>query len=81
VDLTLLEETLRERGEPAYRVGQVWDWAAGGAAGYDAMSNLPGALRKELAGAVRTPVAVPVLAVGLPVDVHVLRDRPDGVRP
>jgi 23S rRNA (adenine2503-C2)-methyltransferase len=52
VDLTLLEATLRERGEPAYRVGQVWDWAAGGATGYDAMSNLPGALREELAGAV-----------------------------
>jgi 23S rRNA (adenine2503-C2)-methyltransferase len=52
VDLTLLEETLRERGEPAYRVGQVWDWAAGGATGYEAMSNLPGALREELAGAV-----------------------------
>jgi 23S rRNA (adenine2503-C2)-methyltransferase len=30
----------------------VWDWAAGGATGYDAMSNLPGELRTELAGAV-----------------------------
>jgi 23S rRNA (adenine2503-C2)-methyltransferase len=49
MDLTLLQRTLRERGEPAYRVGQVWDWAAGGAAGYDAMSNLPGALREALA--------------------------------
>ena len=52
MDLTLLEKTLREHGEPAYRPGQVWDWAAGGAAGYDAMSNLPRALRKELAAAV-----------------------------
>jgi 23S rRNA (adenine2503-C2)-methyltransferase len=52
MDLTLLQRTLRERGEPAYRVGQVWDWAAGGADGYDAMSNLPGALRKALAAAV-----------------------------
>jgi 23S rRNA (adenine2503-C2)-methyltransferase len=52
MDLTLLETTLRERGEPAYRTRQVWDWAAGGVAGYDAMSNLPGALREELAHAV-----------------------------
>ena len=52
MDLTLLETTLRERGEPAYRVRQVWDWAAGGVEGYDAMSNLPGALREELARAV-----------------------------
>ena len=52
MDLTLLENTLREHGEPAYRPGQVWDWAAGGAAGYDAMSNLPRALREELAAAV-----------------------------
>jgi 23S rRNA (adenine2503-C2)-methyltransferase len=52
MDLTLLEATLRGRGEPAYRTRQVWDWAAGGAAGYDAMSNLPGALREELASTV-----------------------------
>jgi 23S rRNA (adenine2503-C2)-methyltransferase len=52
MDLKLLEATFRERGEPAYRVGQVWDWAAGGAAGYDAMSNLPRALREELAATV-----------------------------
>ena len=37
MDLTLLETTLRERGEPAYRAGQVWDWAARGAAGYEDM--------------------------------------------
>ncbi len=97
----------------------MWDWAAGGAAGYDAMSNLPGALREELARAVpfstltvetqqeskdgtvktlfktadghpveavlmrygRTPLALPLVAVGLPADVHVLRHRADGVRP
>ena len=33
MDLTLLETTLRERGEPAYRAGQVWEWAARGADG------------------------------------------------
>ena len=52
VDLTLLETTLRERGEPAYRAGQVWDWAARGASGYEAMTNLPRPLREELAAAV-----------------------------
>jgi 23S rRNA (adenine2503-C2)-methyltransferase len=52
MDLTLLENTLRARSEPAYRTRQVWDWAAGGATGYDAMSNLPGLLREELAAAV-----------------------------
>ena len=41
MDLTLLESTLRERGEPAYRAEQVWEWTARGAAGYDAMTNLP----------------------------------------
>jgi 23S rRNA (adenine2503-C2)-methyltransferase len=52
VDLPLLETLLRERGEPAYRAGQVWEWTARGAAGYDAMTNLPRALRDELAAAV-----------------------------
>ena len=31
VDVDLLERTLAERGEPAYRARQVWDWAARGA--------------------------------------------------
>src|ERR1700757_4697412 len=52
MDLTLLETTLRERGEPAFRARQVWEWTARGAAGYDAMTNLPRALRKELDAAV-----------------------------
>ncbi|HYA08620.1 MAG TPA: hypothetical protein VEG24_03470, partial [Gaiellaceae bacterium] len=52
MDLRLLELTLAERGEPAYRAGQVWEWAARGAAGYDAMTNLPRALRRELAAVV-----------------------------
>ena len=52
MDLTRLEETLRERGEPAFRARQVWEWTARGAAGYDAMTNLPRALRDELAAAV-----------------------------
>ena len=43
---------LRERGEPAYRFDQVWGWAARGAAGYEAMTNLPRALRESLDAAV-----------------------------
>jgi 23S rRNA (adenine2503-C2)-methyltransferase len=50
VDLKLLDETLR--GEPAYRAGQVWEWTARGVPGYDAMTNVPRALRDELAAAV-----------------------------
>jgi 23S rRNA (adenine2503-C2)-methyltransferase len=52
MDLTLLETALAERGEPAYRRAQVWEWTARGAAGYDAMTNLPRALREALAAAV-----------------------------
>jgi 23S rRNA (adenine2503-C2)-methyltransferase len=44
----LLESTLRELGEPPYRAQQVWEWTARGAKGYDAMTNLPRALREEL---------------------------------
>jgi 23S rRNA (adenine2503-C2)-methyltransferase len=52
MDLTLLDATLQERGEPTYRAGQVWEWAARGAAGFEAMTNLPKALRDELAASV-----------------------------
>ena len=52
MDLTLLEQTLAARGEPAFRARQVWEWAARGVAGYDEMTNLPRALRDELADAV-----------------------------
>ena len=49
MDLALLEASLRERGEPAYRAAQIWEWTARGASGYAAMTNLPRALRDELA--------------------------------
>ncbi len=49
MDLTLLERTLRERDEPAFRARQVWEWTARGAAGYAAMTTLPRALRAALA--------------------------------
>jgi 23S rRNA (adenine2503-C2)-methyltransferase len=49
VDLALLDEKLAERGEPAYRARQVWEWTARGVAGYEAMTNVPAGLRTELA--------------------------------
>jgi 23S rRNA (adenine2503-C2)-methyltransferase len=52
MDLHLLDQALRERGEPAFRAKQVWEWTARGATGYDAMTNLPRALREELASVV-----------------------------
>jgi len=48
MDVSLLESALHDRGEPAYRAQQVWEWTARGAAGYDAMTNLPRALREAL---------------------------------
>ncbi len=53
MDVDLLKTTLAEHGQPDYRARQVWEWAARGAAGYDAMTNLPAPLRAELAAAVR----------------------------
>ena len=52
MDLELLEHALRERGEPAFRARQVWEWTARGAPSYAEMTNLPRALREELASAV-----------------------------
>jgi 23S rRNA (adenine2503-C2)-methyltransferase len=48
MDLAQLEETLAARGEPGYRAKQVWQWAARGAVGYGAMTNVPAALRRAL---------------------------------
>ena len=109
MDLELLSERLDAAGEPRFRAAQVWAWTARGAGGYDAMTNLPVALRGRLADEVpfssltledeahardgtvkalfRThdgrpveavlmryrdepPLAVPVLAVGLPADLQ-----------
>jgi 23S rRNA (adenine2503-C2)-methyltransferase len=49
MDLELLSERLGAAGEPRYRTRQVWAWAARGAHGYDAMTDLPRALRARLA--------------------------------
>jgi len=52
VDLTLLEARLAARGAPGYRLRQVWERTARGASGYEAITTLPSALRRELAGEV-----------------------------
>jgi 23S rRNA (adenine2503-C2)-methyltransferase len=52
VDLDVLQQTLTELGEPRYRTGQVWRWAARGAGGFDEMSDLSLGLRASLADAV-----------------------------
>ena len=49
MDLDLLAHVLASRGEPSYRARQVWEWTARGAAGYEAMTNLPASLRRALA--------------------------------
>ncbi len=48
MDLELLARTLQGLGESSYRAGQVWRWAAQGAAWYDAMTDLPLRLRATL---------------------------------
>ena len=39
MDLDLLDRTLADAGEPAFRARQAWRWTAGGAAGYDEMTT------------------------------------------
>jgi 23S rRNA (adenine2503-C2)-methyltransferase len=53
VDLDLLDQTLRERGEPRFRARQVWAWAARGAGSYEEMTDLPRELRAVLEERVR----------------------------
>jgi 23S rRNA (adenine2503-C2)-methyltransferase len=52
MDLDLLHARLDARGERGFRERQVWEWAARGAADYEAMTNLPARLRRALAGEV-----------------------------
>src|SRR6187399_1442881 len=52
MDIGLLETTMSDRGEPAYRTRQVWEWAAKGVDGYDAMTNVPAVLREALTDSV-----------------------------
>jgi 23S rRNA (adenine2503-C2)-methyltransferase len=48
MDLELLDRTLAELGQPAFRARQTWAWISSGADGYATMTNLPRALRDEL---------------------------------
>jgi len=48
MDLDLLQRTLSDVGEPAFRARQVWAWAARGAPGYEGMTDLPLGLRAHL---------------------------------
>jgi 23S rRNA (adenine2503-C2)-methyltransferase len=48
VDLALLEQTLADAGQPAFRARQVWRWAARGAGSYAEMTDLPAPLRAQL---------------------------------
>jgi len=50
MDLDLLQTTLDDAGQPAFRARQVWRWAAEGATGYEQMTDLPAALRDRLTG-------------------------------
>ena len=52
MDLENLQSTLAELGEPPFRARQVWAWAARGASGYEQMTDLPAALREQLASRV-----------------------------
>ena len=48
MDLELLDRTLADLGQPAFRATQVWEWTARGASSYEEMTNLPQPLRAEL---------------------------------
>src|SRR5436190_3927617 len=64
VDLALLRDRFETAGEPPYRAGQVWQWAARGAGSYAAMTNVPAALRELLAA------EVPFSTLGLEHEEH-----------
>ena len=49
MDVNLVEETLADLGEPAYRARQVWEWTARGAESYEVITTLPKPLRATLA--------------------------------
>jgi 23S rRNA (adenine2503-C2)-methyltransferase len=48
VDLALLDRTLADAGQPAFRARQVWRWASSGAGGFAEMTDLPAGLRARL---------------------------------
>jgi 23S rRNA (adenine2503-C2)-methyltransferase len=64
MDRALLESTLADAGQPAYRASQVWEWVARGAQSYEQMTNLPAALRERLTA------AVPLSTLALQTEAH-----------
>jgi 23S rRNA (adenine2503-C2)-methyltransferase len=52
VDISRLQRTLDELGEPSYRTGQVLRWAFAGSGGFEQMTDLPSRLRAQLSAAV-----------------------------
>ncbi|HZE06048.1 MAG TPA: hypothetical protein VE127_12535, partial [Solirubrobacteraceae bacterium] len=95
MDLELLETTLGDLGQPAYRERQVWRWAAQGAESFAAMTDLPLDLRAALAEAVPfsslelqeeahardgTVKALFATRDGRPVEAVLMRYQPDGAR-
>ena len=78
MDHDLLERTLAELDEPRYRARQIWRWAAQGAAGFDAMTDLPLRLRSALNEAVRRGLHPAGKAGGKPYRVKPFRS---GYRP
>jgi 23S rRNA (adenine2503-C2)-methyltransferase len=61
LELDQLEAWLAERGQPAYRGGQLWAWLARGVLELEDMRDLPAGLRSELSAAFRTVSCEPVL--------------------
>jgi 23S rRNA (adenine2503-C2)-methyltransferase len=64
VDLQRLDRALADLGEPPYRARQIWRWAARGADGFEAMTDLPLALRRKL------PEAVPFSTLTVEHEAH-----------
>lgn len=60
MDLELLDATLADAGEPAFRARQVWAWAARGAGAYEEMTDLPLGLRSRLEAGVPYSTLRPV---------------------
>ena len=48
MDLALLDDTLTDAGQPAFRMRQVWRWASQGAGAFAEMTDLPADLRARL---------------------------------
>jgi 23S rRNA (adenine2503-C2)-methyltransferase len=48
MDFDLLDRTLAELGEPAFRARQIWRWTSHGTESFEAMTDLPRRLRGEL---------------------------------